>query len=75
MATNVRGEENVNLSTAARALTEFDPHVVVVDASDGDRSSWAGLVADEPDGERVPLSALSAERVDAAVDAARESQV
>lgn len=58
---------------AARRLSEFDPHVVVVDASDGDRSGLTGLVADETNGERVPLSALSAERIDAAVDAARES--
>ncbi|MDL5363110.1 ATP-binding protein [Halalkalicoccus sp. NIPERK01] len=57
---------------AARRLSEFDPHVVVVDASDGDRSGLTGLVADETDGERVPLSVLSAERIDAAVDIARE---
>ena len=58
---------------AARRLSEYDPHVVVVDASDGDRSGVTGLVADETDGERVPLSALSAERIDAAVDAVHES--
>jgi magnesium chelatase subunit D len=58
---------------AARRLREFDPHVVVVDAGDDDRSGLTGLIAEETGGERVPLSALSAERVDAAVDAARES--
>lgn len=58
---------------AARRLSEFDPHVVVVDASDGDRSGVTGLVVDETDGERVPLSALSADRIEAAVAAAHES--
>ncbi|MEF8856093.1 MAG: VWA domain-containing protein [Haloplanus sp.] len=58
---------------AARRLSEFDPHVVVVDASDGDRSGLTGLITEETGGERLPLSALSAERIDAAVDAASES--
>jgi magnesium chelatase subunit D len=58
---------------AATRLSEFDPHVVVVDASDGDRSGVTSLVVDETDGERVPLSALSAERVEAAVAAAHEN--
>jgi magnesium chelatase subunit D len=58
---------------AARRLSEFDPHMVVVDASDGDRSGVTDLVVDETDGERVPLSALSAERIEAAVTAAHES--
>ncbi|MFC4408265.1 ATP-binding protein [Haloarchaeobius iranensis] len=57
---------------AARRLSELDPHVVVVDASDGDRSGVTGLVVDETDGESVPLSALSAERIEAAVAAAQE---
>ena len=58
---------------AARRLREFDPHVVVVDAGDGDRSGVTGLVADETDAERVPLSALSAERIETAVAAAHQS--
>ncbi|WP_436930800.1 VWA domain-containing protein [Halosimplex halobium] len=58
---------------AAGRLREFDSRVVVVDADDGDRSGLTDLVADETDGEHVPLSALSPERIDAAVDAARES--
>ena len=57
---------------AARRLGELDPHVVVVDASDGDRTGVTGLVVDETDGECVPLAALSAERVEAAVAAAHE---
>jgi magnesium chelatase subunit D len=60
---------------AATRLSEFDPHVVVVDASDGDRSGVTGLIADETEGERVPLSALSAERIEAAVATAHESEV
>jgi magnesium chelatase subunit D len=47
--------------------------VVVVDASDGDRSGVTDLIVDETDGHRVPLSALSAERIESAVDAAYES--
>ncbi|MEF8856135.1 MAG: ATP-binding protein [Haloplanus sp.] len=58
---------------AAGRLREFDPHVVVVDAGDDDRSGLTGLIVEETGGERVPLAELSAERVDAAVDAARES--
>ena len=58
---------------AARRLSEFDPHVVVVDAGDGDRSGVTGLIADETDGERVPLAALSAERIEAAVATAHQS--
>ena len=58
---------------AARRLRELDPHVVVVDAGDGDRSGVTGLVADETDAERVPLSALSAERIETAVAAAHQS--
>ncbi|MFD1685569.1 VWA domain-containing protein [Halobellus litoreus] len=58
---------------AARRLAELGAHVVVVDAGDGGEAGVAGLVADETDGTRVPLSALSAERIDAVVGAARES--
>lgn len=57
---------------AAKRLSEFGPHVVIVDAGDGDRSSLTGLIADETGGERIPLSALSAERIDAAAGSARE---
>ncbi|SEP18091.1 magnesium chelatase subunit D [Halogranum amylolyticum] len=58
---------------AARRLTEFDTHVVVVDASSDDRTGLTGVIADETGGERIPLSALSAGRIDAAVDTARET--
>ncbi|MFC6824919.1 ATP-binding protein [Halopelagius fulvigenes] len=58
---------------AARRLTEFGAHVVVVDAGDDERTGLTGVIADETDGERVPLSSLSAGRIDAAVGAAHES--
>ncbi|WP_435183539.1 VWA domain-containing protein [Halobellus sp. EA9] len=60
---------------AARRLAERDPRVLVVDAGEGERGErgLTDLVATETDGERVPLSALSAERVDAAAGAADES--
>jgi magnesium chelatase subunit D len=68
-----RGSPVRETREAAGRLSEFDPHVVVVDASDGDRSGVTELVVDETDGERVPLSALSAERIETAVAAAHES--
>ncbi|WP_135825100.1 ATP-binding protein [Halorussus ruber] len=55
---------------AARGLAERGSHVVVVDAGDGDSAGLADLVADETDGERVPLSSLSAERVAGAIERA-----
>jgi magnesium chelatase subunit D len=58
---------------AARRLAAAGAHVVVVDAGDEDSTGLTGLIAEETDGERVPLSALSAQRVDAAVDAARNN--
>jgi magnesium chelatase subunit D len=45
---------------------------VVVDAGEG--RGLAGVIAEETEGRRVPLSALSAEQVDAAVGAARGEQ-
>jgi len=59
---------------AARRLTAHEPHVVVVDADDAD-TGLNGLVAEETDGIRVPLDALCAERIDAAVDGARETEI
>ncbi|WP_435101246.1 VWA domain-containing protein [Halarchaeum sp. P4] len=54
---------------AARRLAERDPHVVVVDAGEDDRSGVSDLIVEETGGERVPLSALSADRIDAVVGA------
>jgi magnesium chelatase subunit D len=71
---NVAAESPVRETReAARAVADCGAHVVVVDAGDDDRSGLTGLIAEETDGARVPLSALSAGRIDAAVDAARES--
>jgi magnesium chelatase subunit D len=53
--------------TAARVLAETGARVVVVDAGDGDRAGLLDVVTETTDGERVPLSALSPERVTAAV--------
>jgi magnesium chelatase subunit D len=58
--------------TAARGLAEAGARVVVVDAGEG--RGLAGVIAEETEGRRVPLSALSAEQVDAAVGAARGEQ-
>ncbi|RBI61111.1 magnesium chelatase [halophilic archaeon] len=60
--------------TAASALAERGAHVLVVDAGDGGRTGLVELIVDETGGERVPLSALSAERIDAAAGCARESE-
>jgi magnesium chelatase subunit D len=54
---------------ATRELAATGARVVVVDAGDG--RGLTEVIAGETDGRRVPLSALSAERVDAAVGAAR----
>jgi magnesium chelatase subunit D len=71
-----RGSPVRETREAARRLAEFDPHVVVVDAGDGgDRSGVTDVIADETGGERVPLAALSAERIDDAVGDVRERQV
>jgi len=60
---------------AARAVGATGAEVVVVDAGEDDRSSLAGVVAEATGGQRVPLSALSADRVDAAARAANETQL
>ncbi|MFC7197469.1 VWA domain-containing protein [Halosimplex aquaticum] len=70
---NVASESPVaETREAARRLARRDPHVVVVDA-DADGPGLCDLIADETGGARVPLSALSADRIDAAAGAARES--
>jgi magnesium chelatase subunit D len=52
---------------AARGLAERDADVVVVDAGDDERATVTEALVAASDGERVPLSALTAERVDATV--------
>ncbi|MCG1003704.1 MULTISPECIES: VWA domain-containing protein [Halobacterium] len=56
---------------AASALADRGAEVLVVDAGDGDRASLVGDVVRASEGERVPLDALTPERIDGAVSAAR----
>jgi magnesium chelatase subunit D len=56
---------------AARRLRALDSNVVVVDAGDDDGPTVLDALVDAADASRVPLSALSAERVDASVAGAR----
>jgi magnesium chelatase subunit D len=56
---------------AARRLRELDSNVVVVDAGDDDGPTVLDALVDAADASRVPLSALSAERVDQSVAGAR----
>jgi magnesium chelatase subunit D len=58
---------------ASRALADVGTEVVAVDAGDGGRAGVVGTVVEETGGERVPLDALSAERVDDAAGEAKES--
>ena len=67
------GSPTAETRRAARRLTALDAHVVVVDAGEpDDRATLTEVVARTTDGERVALSALSAEGVEAAVVRARE---
>jgi magnesium chelatase subunit D len=67
------GSPTAKTRQAAKRLASQDAHVVVVDAGrDGDRSALTGDIAAITDGEHVPLSSLSPERVEQAVAAARE---
>jgi magnesium chelatase subunit D len=50
---------------AADRLASLGSHVLVVDADEGGRAGLTSLVAEATTGERVPLSALSADRIDA----------
>jgi magnesium chelatase subunit D len=73
------GSPSAETRAAARELAETGAHVVVVDAgaeqgdvggdrrSNRDRSSLIGPLLEATGGERVPLSALSAERIDGTV--------
>ncbi|WP_424018380.1 VWA domain-containing protein [Halorientalis pallida] len=62
------GSPTAETRAAARELATLDPQTVVVDAGDGTRAAVTDLVCDTLDADRVPLSALSADRVSAAVD-------
>ena len=62
------GSPTAQTRAAARELATLDAETVVVDAGDGGRAEVTDLVCDALDADRVPLSALSADRVTAAVD-------
>jgi magnesium chelatase subunit D len=62
------GSPTAETRAAARELATADAETVVVDAGDGGRAEVTDLVCDALDAERVPLSALSPERVTAAVE-------
>jgi magnesium chelatase subunit D len=54
-------------AAAARRLARQDPAVLVVDASEDDRSDLLGSVCEVTGAERIPLDRLSAARVDETV--------
>lgn len=67
------GNPTAETRQAARRLAALDAHVVVVDAGDPDgRTSLTEEIVRTTDGERVALSALSAEQVEITVARARE---
>jgi magnesium chelatase subunit D len=61
------GSPTAETRAAARELATLDPQTVLVDAGDGTRGV-TDLVCDTLDADRVPLSALSADRVNAAAE-------
>ncbi|WP_435181012.1 VWA domain-containing protein [Halorussus sp. AFM4] len=61
--------------TAASALADVGANVLVVDAGDDSRSGLVDLVVDRAEGERVPLSALTADRIDAAAGSPRATEL
>jgi len=72
---NAAADPVADTRAAARRLAAREPHVLVVDAGDGDRAALTDLVVSETDADRVALDALSAERVDRAAGRARENQL
>ncbi|MXR50027.1 VWA domain-containing protein [Halovenus sp. WSH3] len=58
---------------AARRLAALDARVLVVDAGDEREAGLVGPIVEATGGERVPLAALSADRIDAAVGGASET--
>ncbi|MEF8872531.1 MAG: VWA domain-containing protein [Haloarculaceae archaeon] len=58
---------------AARELAATDTGVVVVDAGEDSRAGVTDTIVEATDADRIPLSALSAECIDATLGAVRES--
>ncbi|WP_323174363.1 VWA domain-containing protein [Natrialba sp. PRR66] len=69
-ATATDGSPTERTRAAARQLTQTGAELVLVDAGTDSRADLSSLIVNETDGKRVPLSALSAETVRSAVDAA-----
>ncbi|ELZ02290.1 VWA domain-containing protein [Natrialba aegyptia] len=69
-ATAADGSPTERTRAAARRLTQTGAELVLVDAGTDSRADLSSLIVNETDGKRVPLSALSAETVRSAVDAA-----
>ena len=69
-ATVADGSPTARTREAARALSTTDASVLVVDADPDSRTGLTELIATETDGECVPLSGLTADRVRGAADAA-----
>jgi magnesium chelatase subunit D len=69
---NAAADPVAETRAAARSLARQDPRVLVVDAGEGGRAALTDLLVDETGGRRVPLDALSAERVDTAAGGAGE---
>jgi magnesium chelatase subunit D len=66
---NVADESPVSETReAAETLVDSDTQILVVDASNGEQTGVTGAIIEETGGERIPLSALSVERIDAIVD-------
>jgi magnesium chelatase subunit D len=53
---------------AARRVAEFGTQMIVVDASNGEQTGVTKVIVEETGAERIPLSALSAERIDTTID-------
>ena len=53
---------------AARSLADRETRVLVVDAGEESRGGLVPPIIEATDGQRLPLSALSADRIDSAVD-------
>jgi magnesium chelatase subunit D len=69
---NVADESPVSETReAAETLADSDTQILVVDASNGEQTGVTGAIIEETGGECIPLSALSAERIDATADRPR----
>ena len=68
------GSPTAKTRDAARRLASSEAEIVVVDASDGDRTGLIDVLEAETGGCRIPLSALSAETITAAATAADDGR-